>query len=91
MQIEGCYGSQLDPKLFYTAFADFKVAPMAGNIQIILFRKPGDAAAPVLAKVLHNEKEVAIPAVKPLAAPFYRWSDLRSFFLSQIEKSKPLL
>lgn len=91
MQIENCYNEQSDPSLFYTAFADFKIAPMAGNIQIILFRKGNDPKAPVLAKVLHNEREVAIPAVKTKQFPFYQWSDLRKFFLSQIEKSQPLL
>ena len=57
----------------------FEQMPMASNLQMIFYRnKKGD----VLVKTLRNEKEVTFPAVKPYSGPYYRWKDLRAYFVS---------
>lgn len=54
---------------------------MASNLQMIFFHnKAGD----IIVKILHNERETTIPALKPFSGPYYRWSDLRAFLLSNI-------
>lgn len=56
--------------------------PMATNIQMIFYRnRKGD----VLTKVLFNEKEVRFAGMKPQEGPYYRWEDLRAWFLSLCE------
>lgn len=76
MKIDGCYGSSDDPNTLHEVYADFKISPMAANLQLIFFKnKKGD----VIVKLMLNEREVAIP-VKTDIAPFYKWNDVRDYF-----------
>ncbi len=75
--IEDCYNSVSDPAQFYTAFTDWKIAPMAGNIQMVFFK---NADNDILVKVMLNEREVRIPEVSTDRWPFYRWDDLRRHY-----------
>lgn len=57
----------------------FEQMPMGSNLQMIFYRdKKGD----VLVKILRNEHETTIPALKPYKGPYYRWKDLRAYFVS---------
>lgn len=59
----------------------FQGMPMGSNLQIIFYRnKKGD----IIAKILRNEKETTIPAVPSYYGPYYKWSDLRTYFLSLV-------
>lgn len=55
--------------------------PMGANVQLIFYK---NAAGNVIVKILHNEKEILIPSLKPFTGPYYKWTELRSFFLSRI-------
>jgi hypothetical protein len=58
---------------------------MATNIQMIFYKnKKGE----VLTKVLYNEKEAVIPGFQPLSGPYYRWSDLKAYFLDRIKMAE---
>lgn len=82
LRLEDCYYSEQDPQQFYAAFSDFKVAPMAGNVQLVFFRNEKNPAD-VLVKFLHNEKEVHIP-IPTDNFPFYRWDDVRRFYQERV-------
>ena len=57
----------------------FEQMPMGSNLQMIFYRdKKGD----VLVKILRNEQETTIPALKPYKGPYYRWKDLRDYFVN---------
>ena len=58
----------------------FEQMPMGSNLQLIFYRnsKGGD----VLVKILRNERETTIPALKPYKGPYYRWKDLRNYFVN---------
>jgi len=57
----------------------FEQMPMGSNLQMIFYRnRKGD----VLVKLLRNEQETTIPALKPWKGPYYRWKDLRAYFVS---------
>lgn len=76
MKAEGCYGSTDDPHILHEVYADFKISPMAANLQMIFFRnKSGE----VIVKFMLNEREISIP-VETGIAPFYKWNDVRSYF-----------
>lgn len=78
LQIENCYTDETDPARLASVWTDFKISPMASNLQIIFFRnKSGD----VLAKVMLNEREIALP-VPTDTFPFYPWSALRQHLLT---------
>jgi hypothetical protein len=65
-------------------YAFFQV-PMATNIQMVFYKnKKGE----VLTKVLYNEKEAVIPGLQPLSGPYYRWSDLKAYFLDRIKMAE---
>lgn len=79
LHLEDCYNSVTAPADVYKAWSDFKVAPMAGNIQIIFYRKD-TSASDILVKFLLHEKEVLVPPVSTKTAPYYRWEDVKSFY-----------
>lgn len=81
MQVENYGVSTGDADKLYTLWTDFKVVPMAGNLQFIFFRNTRKGAAPddILVKILHNEKEVHIPVATEMF-PYYRWADVEAFY-----------
>lgn len=57
-----------------------EMVPMATNLQMIFYRNcDGD----VLVKLLYNEAETAIKAVPAYVGPYYKWEDLREWFVSR--------
>lgn len=78
MRVEGCCAVETDPERFADAWCDFRVTPMAANLQLIFYRHPMWPRE-VLVKILHNECEVAIPVASDLA-PYYRWADVKAFY-----------
>lgn len=59
------------------------VFPMASNLQFIFYREsPSDRD--VLVKVLLNEEETTLP-IKSEIAPYYKWRDVRQYYLDKIE------
>lgn len=79
MGIETYGVSTKDPYTLYTKWTDFKVSPMAANLQIVFYNKKGGTVSDILVRFLLNEKEVRIP-VDTDAYPFYRWSDVRAYY-----------
>ena len=79
--MEGCDASTADPDSISSLYANFRVSPMAGNIQMIFFRDEKDKTGkkPILVKFLLNEEETSIP-IPPVSAPFYNWEDVKSFY-----------
>jgi hypothetical protein len=74
MQFDNCTAYESNPYELYKVYTDFKISPMASNIQLIFFKnKTGD----VIVKFMLNEREVSIPAETDIY-PFYRWADARA-------------
>lgn len=88
LHLKGCYNSKSDPEDFYSVWNDFKVAPMAANIQIVFFRKEG--TEDVLVKFLHNENEIFIPPVTSDVLPYYHWKDIKAFYRKVLDKGKEM-
>lgn len=84
LRFENCYNSVCEPSEFYTVWSDFKIAPMAANVQIVFFRK--DKSDDIIVKFLHNEKEVKIPPVESDILPYYHWNDVKKYYYSRIEE-----
>jgi len=83
MDIEGMNVQENSPENIYKVWSDFKVSPMAANLQLVFYRnyESGD----VIVKVLHCEKEVKIPVVTNIA-PYYRWKDVKAYYKQKIMK-----
>lgn len=78
LNLEGCYTDATDPKAVAEVWNDYKISPMAANLQIVFFRnKKND----VIAKIMLNEREIAVDGLPTDNFPYYKWSDLRSHML----------
>lgn len=62
---------------------NYKIFPMACNIQLVFYRPKEGKAGDILVKALLNERETTLP-VQPVKLPYYRWNDLRQYYLNKI-------
>lgn len=87
MQVEGkCARTSFrDPNL-KEKWVDFRITPMASNIQFIFYR---NKAGEVIVKMLHNEQECRLP-IESNIAPYYRWDDLRKYMTGRVDEIKSL-
>lgn len=60
---------------------NYEIFPMGSNVQLVFYRRKdgGD----ILVKALLNEREVRLP-VPTRTAPYYKWSDLRAYYLRKL-------
>lgn len=87
MQLSVANAKVSDMTRLHEQWTDFRIIPMAANLQMILYR---NANKPILVKFLYNEREVTAPIPcdetklskkeKCPAAPYYRWDDVREFY-----------
>ena len=82
MNLEGCNASVDKASDLHKAYADFKVSPMAGNLQMVFFK---NASGDVVVKFMLNEKEMSIP-VETDIAPFYHWNDVKAYYTAIVDK-----
>lgn len=67
-------------------WVNYRVFPMGANIQFIFYRSsPQDKD--VIFKLLLNENEATLP-LKSDIAPYYRWSDFKSYYLKKLDTYK---
>ena len=69
-------GRETDPSRLYLTYADYRVSPMASNIQMRLYRRPSDGD--IIVKFLLNESEIALGDTPTDNYPYYKWSDVRT-------------
>ena len=80
---EAIHGTD-DMEDLHNHFAIFRLIPMAGNIQLVFFRKQG--SDDILVKFLMNENETSIPITTD-CYPFYHWKDVRTYYRNMLEKA----
>lgn len=95
MQLSVANAKVSDLSKLHEEWNDFRVIPMAANLQIVFYKKPGrsspakkatDAKSSkndILVKFLYNEREVTAPIPceeNCPAAPYYRWDDVKDFY-----------
>ena len=67
-------------------WVNYRIFPMGANIQLVFYRRnAGDND--VLVKVLLNENEATLP-IKSDTAPYYKWSEVRDYYIKKIESYK---
>ena len=82
MGIEGCSEMwPLEEVWMHWMAADF--TPMACNLQMVFYRKPG--SKDVLVKFLLNEQERLLNGVEPVSGPYYRWKDVRRHLAGRLD------
>lgn len=65
---------------------DYKVIPMAANIQIVFYKPENKQTVTdddILVKVLLNEEERTLPLDRK-NGPYYKWSDFKKYYLEKL-------
>ena len=73
-------------------WVNYRIYPMACNVQLVFYR-PKKGTGDILVKALLNEGEATMP-VKTDMYPYYKWSDLREYYLAKLsdfEKKYPVM
>lgn len=77
-------GATDDMENLHTQFSIFRIIPMAGNIQLVFFRKA--RSKDILVKFLLNENETSIPLATD-CYPYYHWSDVQKYYRNKIKEA----
>lgn len=66
-------------------WANFRIYPMASNIQLVFYRPKKGKEGDILVKALLNEREVTLPGT-PVEGKYYKWLDLRQYYQEKLDK-----
>lgn len=81
MELDSCSYATTDYENLANHWRNYRIFPMACNIQLVFYRKKkGDN---VLVKVLLNEKEVKLPLESKLT-PYYDWKDVEAYYRNKL-------
>lgn len=83
MELDGWTQAYELDELASKGWADYKIIPMACNIQLIYY-KPLSGEGDVLVKVLRNEEEAHLP-IRTGQWPYYRWDDVRAYYTQKLD------
>ena len=84
MGINGADYQTTDLETLDRYWQSYKIFPMACNVQMVFYR-PDGGKGDILVKVLLNEHEATLP-VKTDIAPYYRWKDVRDFYMDKLSR-----
>ena len=83
MRIEGCARVETADSRYHLAWQDYRVSPMAANLQMIFYR---NSEGHVLVRFLHNENETHIATSAPVYnGVYYDWDVLSKELKSRIK------
>ena len=68
-----------------TYWRNYRIFPMGCNIQLVFYRPKKGKTGDILVKALLNERETYMPGNTD-NWPYYKWQDLRQYYLDKIEK-----
>ena len=66
---------------------NYRIFPMGSNIQLVFYRPKKGKEGDILVKGLLNERETTLP-VNTDQWPYYRWADLRQYYMEKLRKAK---
>ena len=85
LELDQCGISIESPDSLDRYWRNYNIFPMACNIQLVFYRPKKRKAGDVLVKALLNERETTLP-VSTTQWPYYRWDDLRKYYLEKLQK-----
>ena len=85
LELDSCGARVSDLDQLDRVWRNYRIFPMACNIQMVFYRKADGTAGDVLVKVLLNERECSLP-VESSQHPYYRWSVLRQYYLDKLQQ-----
>lgn len=76
LQLDHCNVAVSKPEEVYNVWSDYKIVPMAGNIQIVFYKNLKNH---ILVKFLLNEQETHLP-IPATQFPYYDWNKVKAFY-----------
>ena len=84
LELDSCGISVNDLNQLETHWRNYRIFPMACNIQLIFYR-PKSGRGEVLVKAMLNERECSLP-VATTQHPYYKWSELRQYYINKLDQ-----
>ena len=87
MELDSCAVVVDDLNSLDQHWQNYRIFPMACNIQLIFYKpkKGASGADDILVKALLNEREASLP-INTNTPPYYSWSDLREYYLQKLQQ-----
>lgn len=86
LELDNCGAVVEDMEKLDEQWRNYRIFPMACNIQLIFYR-PEKGKGQILMKALLNEREVSLP-VDTDTHPYYRWRDVRKYWTQKLRRFK---
>jgi hypothetical protein len=81
LELGDCAYQTTDLNSLAEVWRNYKIFPMACNIQFVFYRKKG--SDDILVKILLNEQEMKLP-VESTFAPYYHWKDVETYYRNKL-------
>ena len=87
LELDSCGVQVADLNELDQHWRNYRIFPMACNIQLVFYRpkKGAYTTGDILVKALLNERETTLP-VSTATPPYYRWQDLREYYLQKLRR-----
>ncbi len=85
LELDSCGRQVQDLDHLEDYWVNYRIYPMACNIQLVFYRSKKQKDAPILVKALLNEKEATLP-VPTDQYPYYKWEDLRAYYVKRLKE-----
>ena len=85
LELDSCGRQVQDLDHLEDYWVNYRIYPMACNIQLVFYRSKKQKDAPILVKALLNEKEATLP-VPTDQYPYYKWDDLRAYYVKRLKE-----
>lgn len=85
LELGDCAYQTTDVNRLADVWRNYRIFPMACNIQLVFYRKKGNDD--ILVKVLLNEQEMKLP-VETNSVPYYHWKDVERYYREKLESFK---
>ena len=85
LELDSCGRQVQDLDHLEDYWVNYRIYPMACNIQLVFYRSKKLKDAPILVKALLNEKEATLP-VPTDQYPYYKWDDLRAYYVKRLKE-----
>ena len=85
LELDNCGAQVENLDTLDNVWRNYRIYPMACNVQLVFYRPKKGKTGDILVKALLNERETTMP-VATTQWPYYRWSDVRQYYLDKIAK-----
>ena len=85
LELNQCGAQVSDLDTLDHVWRNYRIFPMACNVQMVFYRPKKGKSGDILVKAMLNEREATLPVATD-NWPYYRWEDLRAYYLEKIRR-----